>query len=266
MFWPAIEEAIQQSIEGDYGEAVTGSFTKAFSGMKKLGTGSLPPFVEIAMNIGAMMQGNNPEDFWRQKPILPDDIAKGGSPLDKAWEYAKYRGASYIPGMTYDRFKINSKEEAQGIIEEALSNYGPISNILKIGVRASNYGMWESLKEGQQELEKFNAQVKLLLPEKVRLALNEASRVSSFELLQPKDPVTGKKARQALPTEEERRYKRIAVWKNRYYKKYLNEIKRAYEAVDMEAFDRYAKRLVGTVNKMNLFSPNSEAGREEEED
>lgn len=166
--WPLIDDLLK----GNVGGAISGSVTGAGQAL----SANLNPGIQYLSNIAALVQGNNPEDFFRGKPIIPSDVFKAGNPLDIASEYGQYLGGQILPQVIpYNPYQT---KDAKSIYDEV--QRAPVAGPLtRSFIGATNYGQYEVQKEEVAKNEAERASLRINLDEDSKSLYSEYRSVAA---------------------------------------------------------------------------------------
>ena len=184
-----------------------------------------------------MIAGNNPTDFFRQKPILDKNTALAGSPLDKAAEYGQYVASQQLPmAVPYNPF---NSEDVLSKGEKALKT-PVIGPLMRSMVGVSNYGTVEGNKEAALAREKLSAQIILSTGDKTKELLNMYSRAAGQISNLGR---AGKNWKQEVSPADRVKLQMITSWQAKYFQPIKKELELAYEAGDEERYKYFLDQL-----------------------
>lgn len=183
VFWPMINDLI----DGEFGKAKS----ESIAGVASVVSSGVQPVLQYMTNIGQMVMGQNPTDFFRQKGIFSNDINEAGSVLDKSWAYTRYFGAQQFPALApYNPFQSATK--AEGIGENIIKNAPVVGPMIRSVVGVGNYGLIEQGKALDDAKTNLKAEIRLSTDDDTRELLN-MHRAAQAQLA-----TAGKKGRAAL--------------------------------------------------------------------
>lgn len=229
VLWPFIEGLGK----ADPAAAASGAAVGAASVAK----GSVQPFLQYFYNIGEIIAGNNPTDFFRNKPILDKNTALAGNPLDKALEYGQYAASQQVPlAVPYNPFNSG---DSLSFGEKALKTpvVGPL---LRSMVGVSNYGTVEGNKEAALAREKLSAQIILSTGDSTKELLSMYSRAAGQISNLGK---AGKNWKQEVSPADRVKLQMLTSWQSKYFQPIKKELEMAYEAGDEERYRYFLDQL-----------------------
>jgi hypothetical protein len=229
VLWPFIEGLGK----ADPAAAASGAAVGAASVAK----GGVQPFLQYFYNIGEMIAGHNPTDFFRNKPILDRHTAVAGSPLDKAVEYGQYAASQQVPlAVPYNPFNSG---DALSSGERALKTplVGPL---LRSMVGVSNYGTVEGNKEAALAREKLSSQIILSTGDSTKELLSMYSRAAGQISNLGR---AGKNWKQEVSPADRVKLQMLTSWHSKYFQPVKKELELAYEAGDEERYRYFLDQL-----------------------
>lgn len=226
----ALEELIDTG--GISAKHIAQDTAKAFS---SVGGGSFAPLVMGSLRTAQLASGGNPYDYYRNKGILPKDVAEAGTFLEKFYEYAVWSLQQTYPGVVSGNVYKESSTEPLTPMDYVIGVPFVGPSIKRIW-RESNYGDLEKDKQAQQAKTELDAEIRLNLGENARTLFNEYSKAQGIVSNVPN-------WKERTSPEYKQKIQQLLKWKASSYRHRINEIRAAYEKGDLEEVNQQAEAL-----------------------
>lgn len=226
LVWPLVEGVYEGNLSKAKTGFLSGASSEAFSGIQ--------PAIQYMINMGQMVYGSNPTDFYRQKGIFSKDVQEAGSLLDKGLAYGKYAAAQQFPSLVANNpFQVDT---GQSTGEKVLHNVPLAGPMLRSLVGVSNYGLMEQAKDKEAADIELKSEIRLSTDDDTKDLLRQ------HNIAQAQLTAAGKKGRGELGIVGQKdRY--LTSWYTRVYQHMQQELLAARASGDEERYSYILEQL-----------------------
>ena len=111
---------------------------------------SITPTITSGFNLTQFLAGENPYDFFRQRPVLTDDQQQAGG-MERAKPFMTYMFQN-LGGNVFVKLYMNETVPKNPSLSEKISSLPVVGNIAGRFIRTSNYGEVEETRKVSQEV------------------------------------------------------------------------------------------------------------------
>lgn len=221
VLWPLFKELGK----GDVSGAVSG----VAKGTADTVAANVQPLVRYVEGLFTMITGGNPEDHFRNKPIISKDTMEAGSLLDKGAEYGKYVfSQQYGSLVPYNPFRTT---EPKGILETVITKAPLTGPLTRAFIGITNYGNVEVDNAIEAKHAEETARIRLSVDD------NTSSLLEQHTIARAQITSLGKGWQTKVGPEAAKHIKILTAWQTKVWTPYKNEMLLAKEAGDMERYN-----------------------------
>lgn len=243
VLWPMFKELYQGDVAGAGAKGLKGGVTTAAA--------NIQPVFRYAEGLFTLLQGGNPIDQFRQKPIISKDVALAGSPLQKAGEYGAYVGSQQFGSVIpYNPFRTT---EPKGALETAIQKVPLAGPMIRTLVGISNYGNAEKDKDIQAERDQEVSRIRMSVDDTTHDLLQQ------YTIAKAQTTAIGKGWKAKVPPQAARQISSLTAWHTKIWTPYKNELLAAKTAGDSERYnmllnslEKYSQQLKQRVAPVEL--------------
>lgn len=145
---------------------------------------SVTPTVTSAFNLTQFLAGENPYDFFRQRPVLTDDQQEAGG-MERTKPFLSYMFQN-LGGNVFVKLYTNETVPKNPSLSEKIASLPLVGNVAGRFIRTSNYGEVEQLKDVSKEIRQEKAREGLANRRVVFDYVEQAQGLSDGEVRQLK--------------------------------------------------------------------------------
>ncbi len=197
--------------------------------------GNVSPAIMGAVRTSQLIGGFNPYDYYRNRGVLPKDVAESGSLLQKTYNYLGWSAFATAPGIFTSALQSSSTESLDPFdYAGKIPLAGPA---FKGFIGSTNYGDYEIGLKNEQAKKELDSDIRLNLGPDSKALYNEYNK---YQALTSR---IGKGWESEVGPKLAAKIHAINNWHSRIYQHAFNDLRSHFEKADEEAVSKTSDSL-----------------------